>query len=369
MRQTTASERETILAFFRTLKAHGIHYCILRNYEDVPEQIGHDLDVFVSRESAKQANTFLIREAMQNGLVLCHVHRRDYFTALFFCHGETGPVLHIDIYHGALTWHGLPFLDESNFIDSLIDYKQFVIPAPQDEALTLAVISMIWGGFFKTRYSSTIQTLLSNPKAFDMAHKNFASLLGPEDGKSLLDSILSEKQVDGYYWGKALRKAVYRENFKQHPLLSALRTIRHWAAESRCIASPPGIFVAVDSSSENDFKNALGWSTNMFGDVMHLTRTEMNSLPLVSHIKKLLFIRKALGSNILVTEYRNSTDAPQRSRFRSALKKLIIGCADYTFRSSDLHVKGQLDKSICLLLSKKKPLNKHNRLIQPFFPK
>jgi glycosyltransferase involved in cell wall biosynthesis len=116
-RALSGVEREFFDELFKRLGRAGVVGILLRNHEDFPMRIGHDLDVFFPRSDLHRAIR-IFRETLheRDGEVL-HVHDRDYVCAVWFRAARGEPqAIHMDFYHGAFTWHGLPYVSESELI-------------------------------------------------------------------------------------------------------------------------------------------------------------------------------------------------------------------------------------------------------------
>lgn len=146
---------------------------LLRNYEGVPNRIGNDLDVFIPRSRVSDSMRVLRRVVSHSGLFVCHVHERDYFTAIWLGWKGSSETLHIDLYHGAATWHGVPFLDEEKLKNEAMRFGPWRVPRPAHEALISGLASVLWGGFFKKAYKGRINQLLSD----SCEQKEFKSVL------------------------------------------------------------------------------------------------------------------------------------------------------------------------------------------------
>ena len=62
--------------FFDVLNSQNISYCILRNYDSVPHDIGNDLDVLVNEHEVGLVESVLLREMNINGFILSTRKRR-----------------------------------------------------------------------------------------------------------------------------------------------------------------------------------------------------------------------------------------------------------------------------------------------------
>jgi hypothetical protein len=165
VRELTDAEQALFVDYTDKLREIGIPYVLLRNYIGFPATIGNDLDLFIRRRDLAVAEaTFRELLAARGGRVVI-VHTRGYFQDIRFCVDEhPRRALHLDLYHGSFTWHGLYYLGEEELLGSTHRYKEHPVPRPAHEALNIFIGSIIWGGFFKPRYLPRIAELLSDPQ-------------------------------------------------------------------------------------------------------------------------------------------------------------------------------------------------------------
>jgi thymidylate kinase len=246
-RSLSPIEREFFANFFRRLDAAKIVSIYLRNYSGFPEVIGHDLDIFFRRTDLTKALDIFRETLRQSGGELVHTHQRDYVCAVWFRarRGEAAAI-HLDFYHGAFTWHGLPYLEEKTLIVESVMFHNFKVPRPAHEASSLFLTSLLWGGFFKTRYREQIQSLLQAPQE----STEFYRLLQREfgiDAKRMLTAVNERNDVNETIQDSAiqLRRSFRRRSFLRRPMTSMFRQIRFWLREFSTVLFPPGVCIAI----------------------------------------------------------------------------------------------------------------------------
>jgi thymidylate kinase len=240
-------ERKLFEKFFERLGAASIPAILLRNYEDFPAQIGHDLDVFFRRADLSRAVEVLWNVLRERGGEVLHIHKRDYLLAVWFrAAGDEPQVIHLDFYHGAFTWHGLSYLSENELLASSRNFGKFKVPRPAHEAVSLFLTSLLWGNFYKIRYRERIHSLLQLPGEA----AEFSRLLGREFGPmaqppvDFSDQPESASREMGSY-AKRLRKSFKARSFLRRPLRSIFAVARYWWGEFRTVIRPPGLCIAI----------------------------------------------------------------------------------------------------------------------------
>jgi hypothetical protein len=297
---TSPITRKFLVHLVNELEAAKCCPILLRNYENFPLEIGNDLDVFVIPEKVADAYSILSSSAAAVGGNITHLHRRGYFIAIWIVFPDCELPVHIDLYHGALTWHGLPFLTDCDLVQESIvagTVDKYRIPRPSHEALVSLLASVLWGGFFKSRYLSHISALLSNQDE----NIHFKTLLLNQFGKYgeiLADSIFRNEttKLVNQTFSRKLRRYMFLHCITKRHFSSIRAWIRHWKCEAACyFKRMPGMVVEYDHSVWNDQVEIelRVLISPFFGDI-HVTRG--------SHITllRLLKIRRLRGKNHLV---------------------------------------------------------------------
>jgi thymidylate kinase len=273
-RKLAPAEIEFFRSFFRRLEMAGIPGLILRNYDRFPEYLGHDLDVFFRREHLHKAVEIFSAVLRHVGGAVEHVHERDYFLAIWFrVEKDSGPPLHLDFYHGAFTWHGIKFLEDSALLAGTQHREFFKIPRPAHEAVSLWLASLLWGGFFKERYLTRILDLLVQPGEADEFYRIIAHYFGPA-GLAVAQSIgKTTSKQDWQRSAAALRRQLKWRSLWQHPFRTIACSLRYWIREIQQMMFPPGLHIAIlgpdgagKSTVINHLQNSAG---SYFGEIRY----------------------------------------------------------------------------------------------------
>jgi hypothetical protein len=110
-----APEAPFLKDLFGALKSSGIPYCVLRNYEGLPESLrGSDLDLLVGEGAALAAIRRVIVETVDKhrGRMLWRAKNESLSSALCVAGAGTGAVwgVAIDVFTG-LRWRGIDYYD------------------------------------------------------------------------------------------------------------------------------------------------------------------------------------------------------------------------------------------------------------------
>jgi hypothetical protein len=273
---------------------------LLRNYENFPTEIGNDLDVYVSPARLARAFSILASCAFEQGGKIAHIHRRGYFVAIWLQFSDCEAPVHIDLYHGALTWHGLRFLSdhelESNSQETGTGL-QYRIPAPSHEALVSLLASILWGGFFKIRYQDHLAALLADPLQRQAFTAHLEQTFG-RNGRVLAAAVVRNEAASIVHgsFARKLRRGLVNHALKTSLFNSCRDWFRHWLEECACYGwRLPGMLVEYDDDSwqadeVNQIREQLGL---YFGETHSMNRQH-------AWFSRYLMIRRLRGKNHLV---------------------------------------------------------------------
>ncbi|MCX5751415.1 MAG: hypothetical protein NT099_07090 [Candidatus Saganbacteria bacterium] len=173
---------------FIRLNDAKVDYCVLRNYEDLPEKIGNDIDLWVNKNQQDRFKQVLV-DTMNNlgwDLIAYFFKLRAIGSGDYFIKKEDPSltILHLDLcfYH----WKGLAFFDENAPLNKTVKTeKGFYVPLPGVEASILLLKSLIYSGHVQEKYKKRIIDFSNkDPDSFLLSiQKPF----GCQTAKSILD--------------------------------------------------------------------------------------------------------------------------------------------------------------------------------------
>ncbi|HEY2343208.1 MAG TPA: hypothetical protein VGH90_09280, partial [Chthoniobacteraceae bacterium] len=245
-RRLSTTEQHFFARYLAALEAAGIPCLILRNYDEFPESIGNDLDLFVPRGDLTRA-VDLFRETLRTGggrLFLSNP--RDYvFDLRFSMDGTVASVLELDLFHGAFTWHGQPYLESGKLLGDAVKCPNgFRVPRPAHEALNLVLVSLLWGGFFKERYRARIVERLSTSEEREELERCVDWAFGCKLGFDPCAPVSPSKD-EVKAAAVRLRRALMKRSFERDGTKAMARWARHWLAELGTVFRPLGMHIAI----------------------------------------------------------------------------------------------------------------------------
>lgn len=179
---------EFVSSLFAELNKQKLRYCVLRNYDSLPEKIGNDIDIWVAPGRALdfRAVLFSVAKELKWELIryLPWVNYRGgrYF---FVRQGKRRIAVHIDVFD-YLSWKGISYIDESVLDERLLSHlKGFFVPSPGVEVSILLLKTLLFEGKVLGKYRQRIVDFAArDPKTF------VESLVKPF-GKKTANDILS----------------------------------------------------------------------------------------------------------------------------------------------------------------------------------
>lgn len=246
---------------FTQLNKEKITYCVLRNYEKLPGEVGNDVDIWVKDEDQKKFQKILFKIAKGFGwsylkYPLSDKWKRDYF---FIKDKEGLDVIRIDccrFFH----WRSVIFIDEKTFLGNLLFYKKgFYIPSPGIEASTLLLINLIYHKRVKEKYKKQIiEYIKKDPETF---LKTIKKPFGDRVAKFIFDMARTGRWEELEKKCNFLRWVLFKKSlFNNFPLQLKHWVIYFYSRLSKYLFPKTGIFLILlgpDGSGKSTTAKAI----------------------------------------------------------------------------------------------------------------
>lgn len=256
----TEKERSLFTAYLAALDAASIPHAIARNHEGFPERIGHDVDLLLPRHRWREARSIFRKLLAEHDGTMWKENPRDFVLDLRFSLPESPSPLHLDIYWGVFTWHGLAYLDESAALKQSRSFPGYRAVRPAHEIMGMYCASLLWGSFYKARYGPQMRTTLADSAeraefdtcctiAFGPAPLPFAPGIEPEP-------TVKEARAAA----ASLRSRLKARAFLKKPFYTLLALARHTLTEAFTLLRPTGLSMAIlgpDGSGKSTVISAL----------------------------------------------------------------------------------------------------------------
>lgn len=257
-RLLSASERAFFTSYLEALREAGIAHAIARNHEGFPERIGHDVDLLIPRARWRAARALFRSLLAARGGSLWKENRRDYVLDLRFSLPGSASPLHLDLYWGVFTWHGLPYVGEQAALEQALDHGLYRAVRPAHEVLGMYGASLLWGSFYKERYGPRMRAALSDGAERAEFDACCAAAFGPEPLPVVPGAEPAPDAQCARRAAAELRARLKRRALGRDFIGSLVAMGRHWLAELRTILQPTGLSVALLGPDGSGKSSVLG---------------------------------------------------------------------------------------------------------------
>lgn len=280
---------------FRSWTDAGVRFLILRNYENLPADIGNDLDVLVEPAQRELAETLLLSCAERHGYTL--VNRVEFSPiAFFFVHGGARETLHIDLFT-SLKWRGFDLLGPAVVLDQRVKSADFFIPHPLHETVLKLLTRLLYGGQVKQAYREDVAEQFEN--APEQASAILAQALGARGTQRLLELVLvrdwSAVEAAAHRWRALL---VIKQSIRtpRKVLVSLMDDCRRLLQR---LLAPPGLTVVLYGSDPMQDAVAEGLKRR-FAPIFKLTNGQLEQARFNLTLKAQMRRRLLMFRNFLV---------------------------------------------------------------------
>lgn len=182
---------EFLSLFFQELNKEKIIYCVLKNYDKLPEESTRDVDIWVKKEHFKKARKILLKIAESLGWELLKTsYGLNFYKAGGYYFIKDNTCVTIDI-SPLLHWKGISYMDEDVIAKYIFSHpKGFNITSPGIEAAALIFRGGMMGEIKEKDRPKILEYIKIDKKTFvEVLEKPFGSKIV----LSLIDLILAEK--------------------------------------------------------------------------------------------------------------------------------------------------------------------------------
>ena len=200
------------LELINKLNNRGIKYCIIGDYENLPETVAHDIDLWT--DNINVFREILFTSILQTGhrVIIDNKTANGCNVAFYKREGEVITVMKIDVLTDTSFKSIFTLVDKKVTAENIIPYKDFYVANPESEAVMHFLYPLFeWGNIKKNVYKEAILKYHKAP-IFKTA---FTKLWGADITAELLKLIEAEKwnTIVGLM-GALKKKAMLRAFFK-----------------------------------------------------------------------------------------------------------------------------------------------------------
>lgn len=157
---------EFIEKIFSTLNEQRIHYCILRNSEEVQNGDAHDIDLSVDERDLIAFEQSLFQSAKELGwtLHLLTGSAKDRFNIkcyhFYMSSGNEISIVHFDVFP-TIIWKGYILLGNNILMDNIDCSSKYHRVSREVEAVTKLFVRLIYNGKVKNKYKEYIKDVFA----------------------------------------------------------------------------------------------------------------------------------------------------------------------------------------------------------------
>jgi hypothetical protein len=228
-----------LLDLAAALDAAEVGWMVLRNHEDLPERVGHDVDLVVHPGDAAQVDGIVRAVVERQGLALLRAYVGTEHETFDVAAGDlSGRLLvHVDV-QTAARHRGRILVGAEDLLAHRRRAGPLWVPAPAMEAYALLLHAALHKQALEPRYAERLATLrAADPLGVPRVA---GERLGAELGQ-LLGAVRTEDDLLALR--RQLRRALARR-YPGNPVRQAWFRVRHGARQARLRLRPRGILVA-----------------------------------------------------------------------------------------------------------------------------
>ena len=233
-----------LTSFFQVLNDHAISYCVLRNYERLPDYTSNDVDILVAPNCIEKARTILREIAQKQNLGVYVKLRFSCLTMFFYSKSSYSLVAVIDLFEDIL-WCGISLLDVRGALVRQIPYCGFFIPHPEYEQTINLLNQLLYHGYVKEAYRNRVHKTALHPQNGLAFLKVLEGSLGKREGRYVWMSARNAdwEAIERRCW--RIRMAIILQNLKRDPLGLLRRQVFEVGRFVRRLSHPAGVSIAI----------------------------------------------------------------------------------------------------------------------------
>ncbi len=333
-------------------ESQSVSYCLLRNFEELPEKAYGDVDILVTRGDlptiemiliqSLEDSLFLFKKIEKNGHTIFDISSRME-TLEAIEENRPAKILRLDFVSG-LSWKGIAYLGPDQILSSRQKYNNFYITSSCDRAVHVMYHALLDKGFFSIRYQEMLSELVSNE------NDKFVDLLTPYVGIALAKQIYSALLCSDYDELVRIRTSLIARLILNRPRSIASRVnffLSRYKRLLRMILKPPGILLAT-AGPDGAGKSTLLTAVESVLDEAYepVVNQYMGWKQFILPTKKILrFIQKNLARQQTGSAERGKSESAQQSSWTynfSVLHYFVDLWARYLLRIRPVLVRGGL---------------------------
>jgi thymidylate kinase len=153
--QAPGNTARLLKSVFEQLNTSEIAYCVLRNYDTLPQLFGNDVDLLVDENCIEDAGSLLLQTASECGWRVVKKQTRYGYHSYCLAPCDGTNVVRIE-FLGPCHWKGITWMSTETVLNRRVKRDIFYIPSSGSEAAVLVLKDILSQGYVKERYRQRI---------------------------------------------------------------------------------------------------------------------------------------------------------------------------------------------------------------------
>ncbi len=309
--QPKCSKGNFIIDLFALLERTGHKIVYLRNYEQLPNDIGNDVDILVERGHTKEIVQEIWRISPKFGW---HFWKEVRFSchSVFLFNDDASDSLHIDLFE-QIEWHFVPFANADAIISRRVWQGLVFTPLLADELYLNIFTRLVYHGVIRDKHKSQWKAN-SGTVLPDELREVFTSHLPRTLAEDCLNATIDQS------WGvlegmkKRIRVSICVQGLRCNLILVLSRILEYAKRTVSRLFHPPGLFITFEGA------DGVGKST--------IIEKIIPRLESMLGVKETLFFHwKPTAENISVGEMKKSAPHDPREKGpRNGFQSIVFLC-------------------------------------------
>lgn len=237
--------RYLLETLFEQLNAENIRYCVLRNYEGLPDSIGNDVDLLIEPGKLERFHECMMRSIISSGSRLVKHPSRFHMHSYWFELNDGGSITytHIDVAE-SLHWRGICYISNDFFLNNRRSFGQFYIPDFAAETGLMFIKEIISGSPIKDKYKNQISECVEHRMSELSDFLRWG--LGTKIADVLIKRATSKQWAEITTMSRRIRLSIFKHAFLRNPVDSTISFLKYlWGHLYSAFKRPSGFFLVL----------------------------------------------------------------------------------------------------------------------------
>lgn len=237
---------DLVLKLLQVFDCQKFPYTYLRNFENLPDDVGNDVDLLVPAGMRTRAAEMIASSLNGTGWFLI---RQVEFgpLSLFFVNDALDQFMHIDLFD-RIEWHWLEYANAPQLIERRQWNGMIHHPSIEDEIVINILTRLFYAGAVREKHQQQAATYLRKQPA-DVLIAAFGAHLGTKSGTLVAAHVVRQDWHGLTSITTSLRRALYQRALFRLPVASALMGFwRYLRRATLRLLRPPGPFLVFEGA-------------------------------------------------------------------------------------------------------------------------